>query len=106
MNHKNTKCKTINKYAAVQKQIEPPFNPGVRQWCCVDPEKQVVDCLDYLPDNVIPNPPGCKCNYIDPLIEKFSINKTLVLDSTNIIRILIIVLIIYLIWYYFIRKNK
>jgi len=106
-------------YQNVFKYVSPPFNPGVRRWCGVNPERAVVDfpyqsALNFQtsvefpscsPDDLRVGRPPFGCGYPTPYspptggerIEGFG-------DSNLFLNIIVIAIIVYLIYYLATKK--
>lgn len=107
----------LNEYQNVYKQISPNFNPGVRQWYGVKPDKHYVKELNkpfysYIPENTPAKsktgivPKHCIYGVDVPLhnwIPPTELGKVEGFGTTfgfDIIRLLIVVIIIVILWNY------
>nr|QBK88552.1 MAG: hypothetical protein LCMiAC01_02290 [Mimivirus LCMiAC01] len=121
----NAKYKN-SEFANVYKYIQPNFNPGVRQWRSVKPERHVVTGLDgetpnFIPPNAPPytSPPNLyRCPYDDKGMglggmrignvgDNFAMNfgRNVMFDRRSLIKILIIVIVVSMLWRY-LKKDK
>ena len=112
---------TNSEFANLYKYISPNFNPGVRQWAGVEPEKHIVE-FDELEGSFMPpagfpeNPKTLEgfdpsiplCCYGKNDVEPFGISfdQRLSLSKDSILRILIFGVVAYLIWYYIKEYKK
>ena len=110
----NKKCPS--EFAELYKYIPPNFNPGVRDYDGVDPEKHIVQ---YLPDpmtNFVPpagrcgcvGSCGCGCGYRNgcecaPHNPGYEWGMSVSRD--NIAKLLVWGTIIYAVWFYMIKKK-
>ena len=87
-----------SEFANVMKYVSPNFNPGIRRWHGVDPERHIVEDIDkpfysYIPPKGFP--------MINPQVEDFGFQQKVTISKKALMKLLMIIIVVYLVWTYF-----